>query len=208
MEKKTYTNNNNTIKFLYSYGGRILPRSTDGQLRYTGGHTRILTVNPSITYSELIAKLCELCGSPATLKCPLPNGDLETLVSVKNDEDLANILQEYDRASLSLPNPLKIRAILSLPSSLKTPSPTPPSSLSSSSSSLSSSSAARSPFGSSRSSAESPPYAAPHRFLSRNFSPAVYPAGVRSGGVCCCTPHFHGSPRFLYRGPHSSYYCH
>ncbi|KAM1703297.1 hypothetical protein ACFX14_028422 [Malus domestica] len=29
------------------------------------------------------------------MRCPLPNGDLETLISVKFDEDLVNIIEEY-----------------------------------------------------------------------------------------------------------------
>jgi hypothetical protein len=41
----------NAIKILYSYGGKILPRSTDGELRYVGGHTRVLSVDRSISFS-------------------------------------------------------------------------------------------------------------------------------------------------------------
>lgn len=39
------------IKFLCSYGGKILPRYPDGKLRYHGGHTRILSVHRSISFS-------------------------------------------------------------------------------------------------------------------------------------------------------------
>lgn len=42
-----------TLKFLCSYGGKILLRHTDGQLRYVGGHTRVLSVDPSISFSGL-----------------------------------------------------------------------------------------------------------------------------------------------------------
>lgn len=41
----------NTIKILYSYGGKIRLRSTDGELRYVGGHTRVLAVDRSISFS-------------------------------------------------------------------------------------------------------------------------------------------------------------
>lgn len=134
-------------------------------------------------------KLVELCGSSVTLRCPLPNGDLETLISVTSDEDLAHIIEEYDRASSSLAHPLKIRAILSPPKSLKKISPP-----SSSSSSSSSQSPSRSP----RTSVESLPYSMAYRFICRNCSPPVgYPAGVR-----------HGSPRFLYGGANCYSYCH
>ncbi|XP_020213747.1 uncharacterized protein LOC109797975 [Cajanus cajan] len=196
MGSKPLDNNNNTIKFLYSYGGKIRPRRTDGMLRYCGGHTRVLALNPSASFSELMAKLSESCGSPVKLRCPLPNGDLDTLVSVTNDEDLANIIEESDRASSSLPQPLKIRAILSPPKKL-------------SPATSSSSSATPSPSGSSHSSsADSLPPSAAHRFVRRYCSPAPV-IGVRNGTGkgCWCTGHLERSPRFLYRGPHRNNYC-
>ncbi|NP_001276270.1 uncharacterized protein LOC100810685 [Glycine max] len=106
-----------TLKFLCSYGGKILPRYPDGKLRYLGGHTRILAVDRSIPFSELLLKLEELCGASVRhLRCQLPSEDLDALVSITSDEDLANLIEEYDRVSS-----LKIRAFLSPP----TP-PTPP----------------------------------------------------------------------------------
>ncbi|QHO52316.1 uncharacterized protein DS421_2g38320 [Arachis hypogaea] len=71
------TSPDRTIKLLCNYGGKILPRATD----------------------DLLVKLGELCGSSVTLRCQLQNGDLETLISVTNDEDLTYIIEEYDRAS-------------------------------------------------------------------------------------------------------------
>ncbi|KAK7302139.1 hypothetical protein RJT34_13020 [Clitoria ternatea] len=183
-----------TTKFLCSYGGKILPRTTDGELRYVGGHTRVLTVDRSISFSELMVKLGELCGSSATLRCQLPNGDLETLISVTNDEDLANIIEEYDRASSKLPHPLKIRAVLSPPKSIKKVLSAP---------SSSSSSASHSPSRSPHTSAESLPYAMAYRLGRVNRSA---PIGFRNGLVkTYCND---GSPRFLYYGPHCNNYCH
>ncbi|KAF7806039.1 PB1 domain protein [Senna tora] len=189
MELKQTSQERTVIKFLCSYGGKILPRGTDGMLRYVGGHTRVLAVHPSISFSELMVKLGELCGSSVTLKCPLPNGDLETLISVTSDEDLANIIEIYDEASSSLAHPLKTRAILSPPMSLKKVSP-PPSSASSANQSPS-----RSPH---KSSVESLPYSMAYRCICRNCSPSVrYPIAVR-----------YGSPRFLYGGSRFNNYCH
>ncbi|KAJ1391885.1 PB1 domain [Sesbania bispinosa] len=200
MESKP-TPSNDTIKFLYSYGGKILPRRTDSELRYSGGHTRVLAVPRSISFSELMVKLGELCGSSVTLKCPLPNGDLETLISITSDEDLTNIIELYDRASSSLASPLKIKAILSQPKSLKKLS----SPLSSSSGSSHSSSC------SPHASADSL-YAAPHLFNCQKLSPVPlgYPIGVGNGTVkgCWYTRQFGGSPRYLHRGPHCNNYCH
>ncbi|KAL6281048.1 hypothetical protein ACE6H2_017929 [Prunus campanulata] len=110
-----------TLKLLCSYGGKILPRHTDGNLRYVGGLTRVLAVDASISFAELMLKLAEFCGYSVDLRCQLPDGDFETLISVKSDEELANIIEEYDRASSS--RPLKIRAILSPSKSLKQISP-------------------------------------------------------------------------------------
>ncbi|EOA14047.1 hypothetical protein CARUB_v10027182mg [Capsella rubella] len=105
-------NSGSNLKFLCSYGGRILPRSTDGKLRYVGGHTRVLSVDRSISFSELMKKLFEFCGYAVDLRCQLPNGDLETLISVKSEEELSNIVEEYDRLTGA-----KIRAVLSSPRS-------------------------------------------------------------------------------------------
>lgn len=190
-----------TLKFLCSYGGKILPRQTDGKLRYVGGFTRVLAVERSISFSELMVKLGEFCGSSVTLKCQLPGGDLETLISVRSDEDLANIVEEYDRASSSLLHPLKIRAILSPPKSLKQISP--PSSVDST--------LPNSPCYGVDSLPNSPQYgindrisSPSYRFIRRIPSPpSKYFVGPRNchGRTCC-----HGSPRFLYSGPHCTHW--
>ncbi|CAL0306789.1 unnamed protein product [Lupinus luteus] len=186
-----------TVKFLCSYGGKILPRATDGELRYSGGHTRVLAVDPSTSFSELMVKLNELCGSSSvTLKCPLPDGNLETLISITSDEDLANVTEEYDRVSLLLSHPLKIRAILS---PLKKPSSSP----------FSSSCTTHSSSGSPDSSADSPPYATARKFYLPELPTASYPVGGSYGlAKDSLYPGQFGSPRFLYRRPHSYNYCH
>ncbi|MED6195362.1 hypothetical protein PIB30_037202 [Stylosanthes scabra] len=194
------SNPSRTIKLLCSYGGKILPRATDGELRYVGGHTRVLTVDRSISFSELLLKLGELCGSSVTLRCQLPNGDLETLISVTSDEDLTHIIEEYDRASSKLPHPLKIRAVLFPPKKVS------PATSSPSSSSSASSSASHSPARSPYTSAESLPHAAAYRILRHNRPVAAIRNG--SAKACCYNGQLDGSPRFLYYGPHCSNYCH
>ncbi|KAG2261457.1 hypothetical protein Bca4012_013796 [Brassica carinata] len=127
---------NSTIKFLCSYGGKILPRYPDGKLRYNGGHTRVLAVPRSVSFSELASKMAEMCGSAVTIRCQLPTEDLDALVSVTCDEDLANLIEEYDLVTSST----KIRVFLNPPKSVKsTISPPPPLVLPSSSSSTTSS---------------------------------------------------------------------
>lgn len=87
----------NRVKFLCRYGGRILPRPGDGKLRYAGGNTRVVAASRSIGFADLIAKMSKVFGSSVFLKCQLPSEDLDSLVSVKSDEDLKNMLEEYDR---------------------------------------------------------------------------------------------------------------
>ncbi|XP_076942097.1 RAF-like serine/threonine-protein kinase PRAF [Bidens hawaiensis] len=110
-----------TVKFLYSYNGKIFPRHTDASLRYIGGHTRVLAVNRSISYAELIVKFYEACGFSVTLKCKLPSEDLDVLVSVSSVEELAAVIEEYDRVSPEA----KIRVVLCPVSSLKKVLPVP-----------------------------------------------------------------------------------
>ncbi|KAL8150132.1 hypothetical protein V2J09_019940 [Rumex salicifolius] len=136
-----------TIKFLCSYGGKILPRHSDAKLRYVGGHTRVLAVDRSISFSELLLKLEDLCGTTVCLKCQLPTEDLDALISIKSDQDLVHLIEEYGLGN-SNRSSLKIRAFLlnpktghqqkTSPSSSDTSSPK---SSSSSSSSFSSTSA-------------------------------------------------------------------
>uniref|UniRef100_A0A0E0MF57 PB1 domain-containing protein n=1 Tax=Oryza punctata TaxID=4537 RepID=A0A0E0MF57_ORYPU len=101
------------VKFLCSYGGRILPRHADGELRYVGGDNRVVSIDRSLPFHELQRKLREMCGWEAVcLRCQLPTEDLDALVSVTSDDDLANLLEEYDAASRDRLQPLKIRAFL------------------------------------------------------------------------------------------------
>ncbi|XP_021902371.1 uncharacterized protein LOC110817953 [Carica papaya] len=87
------------VRFMCSFGGKILPRPHDNQLRYVGGDTRIVAVNRSISFSSLLTKLSKLSGTGGnvSVKYQLPNEDLDSLISVTTDEDLENMMEEYDR---------------------------------------------------------------------------------------------------------------
>eukprot|EP01018_Ginkgo_biloba_P021368 Gb_34649 [translate_table: standard] len=85
------------VKFLCSFGGSILPRPSDGKLRYVGGETRIVCVNRDISYSELMFKMTEFYDQALSLKYQLPEEDLDALVSVLCDDDLTNMMEEYDK---------------------------------------------------------------------------------------------------------------
>ncbi|CAH9096059.1 unnamed protein product [Cuscuta epithymum] len=88
---------NPRIRLLCSYGGSILPRPHDGKLRYVGGETRIAIVNRDISYEQLMAKMRELFEGATVCKYQQPNEDLDALVSVFNDDDVINMMEEYDK---------------------------------------------------------------------------------------------------------------
>ncbi|KAJ4829913.1 hypothetical protein Tsubulata_025145 [Turnera subulata] len=102
------------VRFMCSFGGKILPRPHDNQLRYVGGDTRIVAVHRSTTFSTLITKLSKLSGIVnLSVKYQLPNEDLDALISVTTDEDVENMMEEYDRVLLNQ-NPRSARLRLFL----------------------------------------------------------------------------------------------
>ncbi|KAE8696765.1 putative cyclin-D6-1-like [Hibiscus syriacus] len=77
------------VRFMCSFGGKILPRPHDNQLCYVGG-----IGNLSVKYQ-------------------LPNEDLDALISVTTEEDLENMMDEYDRlAQNHNPRLARIRVFL------------------------------------------------------------------------------------------------
>lgn len=89
------------VKFLCSFLGNIMPRPLDGKLRYVGGETRIVSVPRDIGYEELMSKMRELYDGAAVLKYQQPDEDLDALVSVVNDDDVVNMMEEYDKLGSS-----------------------------------------------------------------------------------------------------------
>nr|XP_043621554.1 uncharacterized protein LOC122593237 [Erigeron canadensis] len=87
------------VRFMCSFGGKILPRPHDNQLRYVGGDTRIVTVlRHNTTFASLSNKLSKLSGTTdICIKYQLPNEDLDALITVTSDEDVENMMDEYDR---------------------------------------------------------------------------------------------------------------
>ena len=45
------------LKFLCSYGGKILPRPTDGHLKYVGGETRVIAMQRDIKFSGFYSSI-------------------------------------------------------------------------------------------------------------------------------------------------------
>ncbi|KAI6682368.1 hypothetical protein NL676_036249 [Syzygium grande] len=85
------------VKFLCSFGGKILPRPSDGMLRYVGGQTRIISVKRDVSFNELVQKMEDTYGQPVVIKYQLPDEDLDALVSVSCPDDLDNMMEEYEK---------------------------------------------------------------------------------------------------------------
>ncbi|KAH7852423.1 hypothetical protein Vadar_024656 [Vaccinium darrowii] len=133
---------NYKVKLMCSYGGKIQPRPHDHQLTYAGGHTKILTVDRHINFSDILTKLISLSGTTTTatpeddgvasFRYQLPGEDLDALVSVINDDDLEHMMAEYDRlynstATATIPSkPARLRIFLFSPDRTKTASTSPP----------------------------------------------------------------------------------
>ncbi|KAG6394355.1 hypothetical protein SASPL_144939 [Salvia splendens] len=101
------------IRLMCSYGGHIVPRPHDKSLYYAAGETRIVAVDRRSTASSLSLLSAHLSRTlfsnrPFLLKYQLPDEDLDSLISVVSDEDLANMLEEHDRIS----PPARIRLFL------------------------------------------------------------------------------------------------
>lgn len=82
------------LKFLCSFGGKILPRPGDAKLRYVGGDTRIIRISRDISWQELVQKTSAIYNQVHAIKYQLPGEDLDALVSVSCDEDLQNMMEE------------------------------------------------------------------------------------------------------------------
>ncbi|GLU23116.1 hypothetical protein SLE2022_391450 [Rubroshorea leprosula] len=102
------------VRVMCSFGGKIVPRPHDNQLRYVGGDTRIVALNRSITFSGFLSKLSKLSGiSNVNVKYQLPNEDLDALISVTTEEDLENMMDECDRlAQNQNPRSARLRLFL------------------------------------------------------------------------------------------------
>ncbi|CAL9118841.1 unnamed protein product [Musa acuminata var. zebrina] len=113
------------VKLLCSFGGRILPRPSDGALRYAGGHTRIISLRKDVSFPEFVGKMAEAVGASAVaVKYQLPGEDLDALISISCPEDLVNMMEEYDKLATASPDgSAKLRAFLFSPSDLASADP-------------------------------------------------------------------------------------
>ncbi|CAA6665414.1 unnamed protein product [Spirodela intermedia] len=118
------------LRLMCSFGGHIVPRPHDKALCYLGGETRIVVVDRHATLADLHGRLSRslLGGRPFSLKYQLPSEDLDSLISVTADDDLDNMIEEYDRiaASAGAGKPSAFVSSSSPPSRPAFPPATPP----------------------------------------------------------------------------------
>ncbi|KAJ7970335.1 putative Octicosapeptide/Phox/Bem1p family protein [Quillaja saponaria] len=103
------------LRLMCSYGGHIIPRPRDKSLCYVGGDTRMVVVDRHSSLPDFCNRLSRtlLNGRSFTLKYQLPNEDLDSLISVKTNEDLENMIEEYDRTTAAPPlKPSRLRLFL------------------------------------------------------------------------------------------------
>ncbi|XP_074274904.1 uncharacterized protein LOC141598963 [Silene latifolia] len=111
------------LRLMCSYGGHIIPRPHDKSLCYVGGDTRMVVIPRTSTLPDLLSRLSKtLINSPLphqhhhqhpfTLKYQLPHEDLDSLITVSTDEDLDNMIDEYDRLSALKSKSGRIRLFL------------------------------------------------------------------------------------------------
>ncbi|KAM7254694.1 hypothetical protein ACFE04_019935 [Oxalis oulophora] len=109
----THDTHSTRVRFMCSFGGNILPRAHDNQLRYVGGDTRIVAFHRTTNFSTFILKLSQLSGiSNVSVKYQLPNEDLDALITVTTDEDLENMFEEYDRVGNNHNRAARLRLFL------------------------------------------------------------------------------------------------
>ncbi|XP_062203666.1 uncharacterized protein LOC133905891 isoform X2 [Phragmites australis] len=83
------------VKFMCSFGGKILPRPSDGKLRYVGGETRLISITRNFSWKEFVQKTLTIYNQPHIIKYQLPDEDLDALISLSCDEDFQNMMEEY-----------------------------------------------------------------------------------------------------------------
>ncbi|CAH9105477.1 unnamed protein product [Cuscuta europaea] len=118
------------VKLMCSYGGKIQQRQRDNQLAYVGGDTKILTVDRKIRFSEIFSKLSALCNcgdnGELCMKYQLPGEDLDALVSLIDDDDVEQMMVEYERMHRVSTKPARLRLFLFNPNRHVKPESEPP----------------------------------------------------------------------------------
>uniref|UniRef100_A0ACD5YKD1 Uncharacterized protein n=2 Tax=Avena sativa TaxID=4498 RepID=A0ACD5YKD1_AVESA len=82
------------IKLICNFGGRFLPRPSDGELRYIGGDRHLIKISRDISWQEFIYKTTRLIRRAHTIKYHLPGEQVSMLISITSDDDLRHMIDE------------------------------------------------------------------------------------------------------------------
>ncbi|MED6215934.1 hypothetical protein PIB30_003141 [Stylosanthes scabra] len=104
---------NYDAKFLCSYGGEIQRHPNDTKISYVGGHNKILYVDRGIDFATMLAELSALSGTAdIAFKYQLPGDEHDALISVTGDNDLHNMMLEYDNLYRDSPKTPRMRLFI------------------------------------------------------------------------------------------------
>ncbi|XP_047090742.1 dual specificity protein kinase shkD-like [Lolium rigidum] len=82
------------IKLICNFGGRFLPRPSDGELRYIGGNRHLIKISRDISWQEFILKTTRLIRRAHTIKYHIPGEQVSMLISITSDDDLRHMIDE------------------------------------------------------------------------------------------------------------------
>ncbi|XP_058103268.1 uncharacterized protein LOC131246845 [Magnolia sinica] len=91
--------NTNKVPMLCRFGGNFIWESD--KVYYKGGTNHIVYVDRAINYHNLLSKVCGICKLTdiSNIKYKYPGLDLDSLVSIENDDDVTNMMEAFPQSS-------------------------------------------------------------------------------------------------------------
>ncbi|XP_058103555.1 uncharacterized protein LOC131247132 [Magnolia sinica] len=89
----------NKMPVLCKFGGDFIWESN--KVYYKGGTNHIVHVDPGIDYINLVSKVHGTCkfNNISSIKYKYPGLDLDSLVSIENDDDVSNMMEAFPQSS-------------------------------------------------------------------------------------------------------------
>ncbi|KAA8535051.1 hypothetical protein F0562_030054 [Nyssa sinensis] len=105
LSRRRKPNQSKKLKLVCSFNGTFQPRPPSGKLKYTGGESRIVSVDRNIGFSRLKSKISELLcpknNVSFSLKYQLPDSESidedNPLVLITCDDDVRCMIEEYEK---------------------------------------------------------------------------------------------------------------
>ncbi|XP_058103546.1 uncharacterized protein LOC131247121 [Magnolia sinica] len=89
----------NKMSVLRKFGGNFIWEAN--KVYYKGDTNRIVCVDRGIDYINLLPKVCGICQFTdiSSIKYKYPGLDLDSLVSIENDDDVSNMMEAFPQSS-------------------------------------------------------------------------------------------------------------